>query len=510
MRRLALLTALLVGCGGGEGDSGPSLEITSPARGLIADSTTVTVEGRADPAAQLVVNGEAVALAADGSFSVALELSTGTQLIETVATLDGTETKDIRSVSLGERAGAAELAAGTIFHVGTVGLGQTANARLQPARDNDAVISEIMAGNPIADVGGTGCAQNDVISVATLGPPILNVFAYTKLGGVAGELLFSPIDATLSVDYPTAAPGCTDSSGTFDFDTLELHYAFSLDFSGSAGDFTVTTSEDLRLYDHPLMTDPGDIDPGVSARVTANIEAHMADALIAAGTTEFIRLFEGWLEGYGRTEMAEVGGSAVQIDVVPDQALESEDGLTVVQSLSFGGVADGAWVPTPTDPVLPVTRRGAISMSDDAIDEVLGGVWASDGLSATTSSGATLEMLVPPSVNADGNLTVGDWIVHDGDTEVALLGSAELIAAFTETDISVGPGEISLEAQVIAGDMSTGDLQALIDEASAILGERVGESLAALSIELVEESAPMLAPEYQGGYIVMDTFLPPP
>jgi hypothetical protein len=514
MRSALCLVAVLGGCGDNH-PGGPSLEIAAPERGLIADSTTVTVQGRAvaglREVAQVRVNGRDADVDDQGRFSVALELAPGTNLIETVAVdLGGGESRDVRSVSVGERAGAARLESGVVFHIGTVGLGRTANMRLKPLLDNTAVTDAMTAG-PIADVANPGCpAQNDVISLASIDPPVANVSAYTKLGGVAGELLFMPIVASLSATYADENDGCAVKAGDFAFETLELHYAFSIDLAGGDGAFTASLTEDLRLYDHELFTTNGDIEIDVFDRVSANVEAHMADALIPAGTDEYIRLFETWLEGFSRTRTAAVAGASIEIRQTPDQVSESGDGLTVGLDLELAEIPGGTWVPTPTDPVAPVTRRGAIAVSDDAVDQVLGGIWAGGGFTAATNGGATLEMLVPPSVGPGGELVIGDWIARDGDVEVALVGTAELIPAIGAVDISLGPGEIALELQLLSGEMSRADLEALAAEATLILAERIADSLSALGVELVAESAPMLAAELQGGYVVMDTFLPPP
>lgn len=83
----------------------PSLNVTSPADGLITSKTTVVVSGTTNDSTSspvtLTVNGNAVTVGADGSFSTTLTLAEGTNTITVVVTdKAGRTTTVVRTVTV--------------------------------------------------------------------------------------------------------------------------------------------------------------------------------------------------------------------------------------------------------------------------------------------------------------------------------------------------------------------------------------------------------------------------
>lgn len=76
----------------------PSLTITTPTDGQFVDSDSITVEGSTDPDVSIQINNSPAVVGADGSFSHALSLSTGENVIVIVATdrAGNTERAEIR------------------------------------------------------------------------------------------------------------------------------------------------------------------------------------------------------------------------------------------------------------------------------------------------------------------------------------------------------------------------------------------------------------------------------
>ncbi len=68
------------------GSGAPSLVVNSPADGLLTNKATVTVSGTTDPGASVAIDGKAVAVAPDGSFSGASTLPDGPHTFTIVAT----------------------------------------------------------------------------------------------------------------------------------------------------------------------------------------------------------------------------------------------------------------------------------------------------------------------------------------------------------------------------------------------------------------------------------------
>jgi hypothetical protein len=64
----------------------PSLVLDFPSDGFSTANVTVTVTGRTDPGARLVVNGIMAAVSSDGSFSIVIALTQGANTITAVAT----------------------------------------------------------------------------------------------------------------------------------------------------------------------------------------------------------------------------------------------------------------------------------------------------------------------------------------------------------------------------------------------------------------------------------------
>src|SRR5688572_1258021 len=117
MRVLAALLVATIGCSSAEdADTPPTLEVTSPARGTLADQDSVTVTGRVsdkEGSVKVTVSGVEVTPAKDGTFTASVPVSTGVHLIETHA-IDsgGNDVRDVRAVLAGTLAPTDGTAAG--------------------------------------------------------------------------------------------------------------------------------------------------------------------------------------------------------------------------------------------------------------------------------------------------------------------------------------------------------------------------------------------------------------
>src|SRR5262245_60073584 len=108
MRILAASLLLTIACSSEGTDTPPTLEVTSPARGTLADAASVTVTGRAldkDGPVKVTVAGVEVTPAKDGTFTADVPLAPGIDLIETHA-IDsaGNDVRDVRAVLAGSLA----------------------------------------------------------------------------------------------------------------------------------------------------------------------------------------------------------------------------------------------------------------------------------------------------------------------------------------------------------------------------------------------------------------------
>jgi hypothetical protein len=330
--------------------------------------------------------------------------------------------------------------------------------------------------------------------------PIALVHLYGLLGGLGGELLFMPLETTMSADY--ADSGCNPATGTFDFETLELHMFFNVEIEINDGEATVGLINESRLYDHDLIISNVDIDAAVFTRVSAEIETHLADALIPAGADQFRAGMAAWIESFAATQT----GPSIELTSSVSQVSTGPDGVSLVLDLEASKVAPEAWVPTPAPPVVPISIRAAVAVADDAVDQVLGAMWVSGEFDVAIASGS-LTMRVPPAVSGTG-LEIGDWILSGDGVEIAISGTVPLEALGDGNAVLLVAGEAELEAQILDG--TTGDLDAVLEEAREALVGRITESLSILAIPVGEAVAPSLAVTADGGYLVIDTFIPPP
>jgi len=125
---VAALSGSLAGCGDNLGAT--ELDVRSPARGLFTTSTEIEVAGIASDGrsiGRVEINGEEVALNADGSFSSTVALEPGTNVVETVAVgFGGTTVIDRRTVVSGEMV-AGPASDGVVVHYGVRRLSSVAS-----------------------------------------------------------------------------------------------------------------------------------------------------------------------------------------------------------------------------------------------------------------------------------------------------------------------------------------------------------------------------------------------
>lgn len=135
----------------------PPLTLTKPANGATIDSSTVTVEGKAEPGAIVLVNDRSVIVGQDGSFSDSATAQAGVLPITVIARdRAGNETKTQLSVTVAPKATAG--AAATI----AVSL---ANSTVRPGGFVSASITVSNAGAPQAGV--TVSLQVGVVPIGT-------------------------------------------------------------------------------------------------------------------------------------------------------------------------------------------------------------------------------------------------------------------------------------------------------------------------------------------------------
>src|SRR5262245_27241028 len=139
----------------------PVIEITTPPRGTVTEDTSVVLAGRVtdgQSAVSLKVNGQAVAVNGDGSFSTTIPVGEGITLFDTIATdAAGNEANDARAVLAGmlvpQATPVAEGVVANLSGEAMKGLGGLVS-NLANNTDFTALATAL---NPVVDAGGGGC-----------------------------------------------------------------------------------------------------------------------------------------------------------------------------------------------------------------------------------------------------------------------------------------------------------------------------------------------------------------
>ena len=234
-----LFASLLVGCGGDEPEAHdvpepvvlPTLVVEAPERGAFFGQQGVEVRGVATPGsaelASLTVNGEEVALDADGRFDAVIPVAAGVGILSfRLEDVDGERAVDGRAVHWGETYEVESTLSEAVFlHLGAEQLDDDASDV-----DDAAALIEL-------------ALQDDAITESLVGTPSeLEYFAVTPTAFALGPATvdINPTDGELQVDLVLS-----DVSMDFDVEGVDWYDWISTD--GSAWMDTVAVSLDLEV-----------------------------------------------------------------------------------------------------------------------------------------------------------------------------------------------------------------------------------------------------------------------
>lgn len=508
-RVLAALAVILLGglpaCGDNISTT-ITLDVTSPARGALLETGSVTVSGTATSdvgrVRRVEVNGQTTRVADDGSFRISVVLEPGTNTISTTAFAGGNQTTDVRAVSSGPLV-ATPVPFGLIMRMGNSGMASQA-AAIRQTIDMPTIYAGAMA-TPVKDAG-TGCTR-DIVSASAIDMPVQILFMYGLLDGLGGEVLFAPVDMSYSADYMDS--GCAAQTGTFDFDTVELHWSYSLDVSLGAttpGVFEATISNTVLLYDHPLEYVNGTIEAAVFDRVALDTHDFLATRMIEQSTPEVERRTTEFLNGLGSTGTVVVGGDSLAYAIEPAELLTSSaDGFIMRFASLLGDGSTGTYVPTPADPIRPRGGDAMLAIADDALDQALGAAWRAGAFNITVPSGAVLELLVPPVARArpDGRVAVvvADWVATASGAEVSLSAEMELAPEASTEVLRLIPLDAAIAVSPIRGELGEDSAALLVAEAAASVQAEVAAAIASLGVPVADHAANDLAATANAGYV---------
>ncbi|HEX7094782.1 MAG TPA: hypothetical protein VF183_02790, partial [Acidimicrobiales bacterium] len=252
----ATLAVAAVACSSqGTTDTPPTLEVTSPARGTLADSDTVTVTGRVsdlDGPVKVTVSGTEVTPAQDGTFTASVPVTAGIAIIETHA-IDtaGNDIRDVRAVlagtlapsdgtasgQVGARAGVTALrAVGHAVATSAKAIDYTAAAQaLNPVYNNDGCLGAKIniTSITLTDVGVALAPQTNVLATdVTIDNLVVKLSANFKVACIGGSTTITLKSSKAHIHGDLAAKIAAGSIATSLPDTSVMFDNFSIDVGG--------------------------------------------------------------------------------------------------------------------------------------------------------------------------------------------------------------------------------------------------------------------------------------
>jgi len=486
----------------GEGDpTAISIEIESPERGTVAQTTDVVVTGRVTSAAdatieEVTVNGNQATLAGDGSFQVALPLVEGITLIETIASDSaGNQAIDARGVMAGTLVDqTTPVVDGVIANVSgeaMTGLGSEISA-LANGTDFTALAVGL---NPVVN---TGDSCNDAkVFVESIQHSGVEVGVGPISGGIAADISVRQLVVTGRVEFEALCIG--GSAGfTMTADSYDVGGSIVPGLSGS--DITVGlegVTSTFAGFGIDVSGVPGFVESlfeGQARDRIAEILRDQISQMIPSLANDFIGGF------LAESVTVNVLGQNLTLDITPTTMSWTEAGGAIALDTvtTVEGVEGALYVssprPRPSDADLGSTGL-RVAVADDVLNQLLASVWASGALDETivpvpgdavsAAFGAevetvTLTLILPPVANFDtttgtAHLTLGDLMLE------ALGPGGEVVASFVlaaEIELAV---ETSSEGAVRITTRAPRILAQVLAQSETLLTPLTGEKIAAIA-----------------------------
>ena len=524
-------------------DLPPTIEMTSPQRGTFSEATHITVSGRVvddQPGATLTVQGAAVTLNADGTFSTMVTVEPGIALVETKA-IDskGQAARDVRAVLAGDVApsdGSIKSQMGA--RLSPSGLATVATAVAAAAKGID-FTAAAQAMNPVYN--NTGClgARIDITSVtlsnitATMAP---------KAGALETSVNVSNLVVRLNADYKVA---CIGGSTTITARATMARVRDDLGVTLSAGKLKTAAPNPI------VMLEGFSVDVG---GVPSQIESLLRDKAREAAETRLAAIVKARVPALADAKLAELIakpvtasllGHATKISVTPAKVELATTGLFVAldTSMVVTGGEGGTYASNPmpiSASLIAKAEHLGVAVADDAVNQLFAGLWAAGAFDLTLSGDKigviaalldddvrTLEvtMSLPPTMKTAGSgleLAVGDLIVTAKDEAgaavqtFALSLSTTMVAGPTAdnrlvltTTTPVVKAQILSQSAAVDNPLDASELEGIITGVWGVVGGMADDALGKIPMPAIA-GIQLGAPTVQGnaGDLVMDVGAP--
>ena len=478
MKTSFALLVLAAGCSSSSSqepaDTGPILEVTSPARSTVTDATQVTVTGTAANATKVTVNGSDVTPAADGSFSATITVDPGIGIIETHATDEaGDDVQDVRSVLAGTIGTTDGKTAGSIgARVGTTALTAIGSAVGKTAHALDyTTLSQ--AFNPVYNNGGCLGAVVDITSVAQSG---IDVGLTPGAGSLAADVAINDVVVKLHASYKVA---CIGGSTDVTIKASKAHITGALGVAVASGKLSTTLPTDAVTFDD-FSLDVGGLPSELTDLFEGDVKTAVQNSLASIIKSKVPAMADSTLADLvAKPLSAAVLGHDTTFAMKPAKVELTASGLfvsaaTTVAVKSGEGGMYLATAATISSSLVESAHGLGIALSADLVNQLFGGLHAAGAfdmalpiasvgpLAAILDANATtidISLALPPTVTTTGDvltLSVGDLMITTKDAsgtivqQLALSLRTSLASAPSQTNkltLTVGTPEV--HAQVV-------------------------------------------------------------
>lgn len=540
MRAIATSLLCVAACstaGDDPSDPKPVLEVTSPARGTMANGDTVTVTGRVtdNGTVKVTVAGMETPVGADGSFSATVSVGEGVQIIETHA-IDaaGNDVRDVRAVLAGTLAPSDGTKAGTVGAKAGVSALRAIGTAIATQVNAIDFKAAALAMNPVYDNGGCLGAKLNVSDV--------------QLGTITAAL--KPVASALSADveipdiYVKIAANfkvaCIGGSTTIHVRSSKAKIHGDLGARVASGAIVTSlpgATVNLEGFSIDIGGVPGAIESLLKGEARKAVEKLLVDQLKSKVPPMADKALAGLIAKPVNTQLL---GKNTTITIAPSAVNISATELFVGldTKIKVAGGEGGSYL--TTDMALSAASMSGqglgVALDDDIVNQLFAGLWAADAIEPSISIdsipalGSLLDdnarvmnvsMMLPPTVSTETGelaLAVGDLMIDikddaGGDVhKIALSVSTTLAAEPSQSgQILLTVGAPKLYAQVLANSdvvedpLTDEQVEALVGGAWGLIGVMADDALANLpmpTIAGVQLGAPTL--EAASGFVLAD------
>lgn len=540
MRAIATSLVLAAACAGADdaaNDTPPTLEITSPARGTLAEGGRVTVTGRAtdNGAVRVTVNGVEAQVGSDGAFSAELDVAPGLALLETHA-IDGSgnDVRDVRAVLAGtltptDGSSPAPIAAA----VGPAGLLSIGNA-LGTAASGIDFTAAATAMNPVYDNGGCLGATVNITSVSVGN---IDVDLAPTAGAIDTNVVLSDVTVRLRASFKVA---CIGGSTNITVRTTAARIRDDLGVALAGGAIrTALPSPTVQL--DGFSVDVGGVPGAIESLLKDEARKGAEKALVNAIKTRVPPMADQQLAALiGRPLDTALLGHAVSIRVAPSKVEISNAGLFVATDTSFAieGGEGGMFAATPMPAAAPDSANLSLLVADDAANQLFAGLWAAGVFQLDASIDdfgpvaalldddvrtLSVQLSLPPAVDAGGafELAIGDLIITGKDAGGAEVQKFAMSLRTTLAASANGSGGVTLAtttptvyAQVLAQSDAVEDplddarIEGIVTGVWGLVDQQINDALGTLPMPAMAGMT-VDAPAVSGrdGYVIVDAAL---